>query len=161
MSCGILLVKWTHQICRRRTHLHSYPLLSSVHWGTCSQGWPLQKSWFPLHHESLLCCFSPKLGYLRSCWGSWSEFVGYVVFSPSLFSIEMDSQCLRTTIHTGVAYLLCSVEDSTLWGLGDCWLPELNLCPHCNKASPTQWDRRQRTFNGLMSSLRLRIWWLC
>lgn len=133
MSYGILLVKQNLQICRSRTYLHSYPLLSSLHWGTCSQGWPLKKSWFPLCHESLLCCFSSRLGYLRSCWGSWSDFVGYVVFFPSLFSIGVDRQCLCTTIHTGVANLLCSVE--VLCGVletADClnWICALTVIKH-------------------------------
>lgn len=33
MRYGILLVKQNLQICRKRTYLHSYALLSSVHWG--------------------------------------------------------------------------------------------------------------------------------
>lgn len=76
----------------------------------------------------------------------------------------MDRECLRTTIRNRVAYLLCPVERNTLWDIGDCCKPEPHLCTRCNKASPIHWDRRQMqvtTFNGLLSSLRLRTWWLC
>lgn len=90
MNWGFLLVKQILQICRKKSlpallsFTFSHPLLSSVHRGPCSQGWLLKPCCFPLHHEPLLCFFSPRLDYLRRCWSDWSKFVGFVGFFPFL-----------------------------------------------------------------------------